>query len=190
MKDKRDLIIDAAAEILIHENYQTMKTANLANIAGVAEGTLYRYFKNKKEIFISVLEHLGNEMLVNFFIDVNDENELIKNIETIRKNIKRILSENKFKSIIYGKAFSEIDNEEVKVIMRDIMENGIARIKDMFISATKKGEVVLTEEELHIISLSFWGIAEFYIKRSIAGIEVKDNEIESVINFLYKAIKK
>ena len=190
MKDKRELIIDAASEILINENYQTMKTANLANIAGVAEGTLYRYFKNKKEIFISVLEHLGKEMLVHFFLDVNDDNELIKNIEIIRKNIKKILSENKFKSIIYGKAFSEIDNEEVKVIMRNIMDNGISRIKQMFLAARDKGDVVLTEEELYIISLSFWGVAEFYIKRSIAGFEVKDNEVESVINFLYKAIKK
>ena len=89
MKDKRELIIEAAAEVLVKENYQTMKTAKLADMAGVAEGTLYRYFKNKQEIFISVIDHSGREMLNNFFINVSKENTLIENIECIRINIKK-----------------------------------------------------------------------------------------------------
>lgn len=190
MKDKRELIIEAAAEILINENYQTMKTATLANSAGVAEGTLYRYFKNKKEIFVSVLDYLGNAMIESFFVNINREFPLKGNIEIIRNNIKNISRENKFKVIIYGKAFSEIDNDDVKIIMRDIMERGLDEIKKVFSWAIEKDEINLSEEELNIIAISFWGIAEFYIKRSIAGFEIKDNEIENVINFLYKAIKK
>lgn len=190
MKDKRELIIEAAAEMLIKENYQTMKTANLANSAGVAEGTLYRYFKNKKEIFISVVDHLGNEMIKSFFVNIKKESPIKENIETIRTNIKNISRENRFKVIIYGKAFSEIDNDEVKIIMRRIMENGLEEIKKVFIWAKDKEEIEITDEELNIIAITFWGIAEFYIKRSIADFEIKDNEIEGVINFLYKAIKK
>ena len=189
MKDKRELIIEAAAEVLVKENYQTMKTAKLADMAGIAEGTLYRYFKNKQEIFISVIDQLGKEMLNNFFINVSKKNTLIENIECIRINIKNILSDNKFKTIIYGKAFSEIDNEEVKLIMRDIMENGMEKIKTIFIWAKEKEEIIISEEEINVMSISFWGIGEFYIKRSIAGVNIAEGEIENVINFLYRALK-
>lgn len=189
MKDKREIIIEAASELLINENYQTMKTANLANLAGVAEGTLYRYFKNKKEIFISVVEYLVEKVLKHFFADVNTGNELINNIEIIRGNIRFIVNENKFKSIVYGKVFSEIDDEEIKKIMKNMMDQGIFKIKEMFDGAKNRGEINLTNDELEIISLTFWGIADFYIRRSIAGCIIKENEIENAINFLYKAIK-
>lgn len=189
MKDKREIIIEAASELLINENYQTMKTANLANLAGVAEGTLYRYFKNKKEIFISVVEYLTEKVLKHFFMDVDKNEVLINNIEIIRRNIRFIVNENKFKSIVYGKVFSEIDDEKIKEIMKNMMDHGISNIKDMFAGAKARGEINLTEDELEIISLTFWGIADFYIRRSIAGSVIKENEIENAINFLYKAIK-
>lgn len=190
MKDKKDIIIEAAAELLIKENYQTMKTADLANIAGVAEGTLYRYFKNKREIFTTVIGYLGNNLIENFFIGIDEKNSLMDNIRIVRLNLKKISKENRHKTIIYGKAFSEIDNEEVKDILRETIDRGIKIIKEMFLWAKEKGELDNSLEELEIVAISFWGIAEFYMKRSIVGFEVKDSEIESIIGILFKVLKK
>ena len=55
-EDKYELIINSAIELLQTENYQNMKTATIAKGAGIAEGTIYRYFKNKKEIFEEVID--------------------------------------------------------------------------------------------------------------------------------------
>lgn len=188
MGDKRNAIIKAAIELLVKENYQTMKTASLASLAGVAEGTLYRYFKNKKEIYTTVLTYLGDEMIENFFVGISKENSLKKNIEIQGINFAKVEKENRQKVIVYAKAFSEIDDEEIKEILKTVMDNGINKVKEMFYWAIETKEIEFDEKELNILAAVFWGVAEFYIKRSMAGFVIKENEIINGTNFLYKLI--
>jgi TetR/AcrR family fatty acid metabolism transcriptional regulator len=64
--DKRDKIIEAAIEVLSKGNYETMKTASVAAKAGIAEGTIYRYFENKRDLFIEVIREIGKRLEVYF----------------------------------------------------------------------------------------------------------------------------
>ncbi len=51
MQDKRKDIVDAAVRTVAEQGLQRTTTAAIAAAAGVGEGTLYRYFKNKDELF-------------------------------------------------------------------------------------------------------------------------------------------
>ncbi len=52
----RDRILESALR-LFHENgYRGATTAEIARSAGIAEGTIYRYFKDKKELFLACVE--------------------------------------------------------------------------------------------------------------------------------------
>ena len=44
---KRELILDAAIEVLAERGFAHTKIRNIAEAAGVADGTIYLYFKNK-----------------------------------------------------------------------------------------------------------------------------------------------
>lgn len=45
--DKRDRILQATLELIAENGFHGSPTANIAKMAGVAEGTIYRYFENK-----------------------------------------------------------------------------------------------------------------------------------------------
>ncbi|WP_243291274.1 TetR/AcrR family transcriptional regulator [Bacillus sp. FJAT-47783] len=59
MKDKRPKykkIIDAAVVIIAENGYHAAQVSKIAKQAGVADGTIYLYFKNKEDILISLFK--------------------------------------------------------------------------------------------------------------------------------------
>src|SRR5690349_24851015 len=54
--DKREAISRAAIRVFAHNGYFNSKVADIAREAGVADGTVYRYFKSKEEILHSIFD--------------------------------------------------------------------------------------------------------------------------------------
>ena len=50
MDNKRQLIFDATEKIISTKGLQGLSMQQIANEAGVAAGTIYRYFKDKDEL--------------------------------------------------------------------------------------------------------------------------------------------
>ncbi|MEW8977859.1 MAG: TetR/AcrR family transcriptional regulator [Symbiobacterium sp.] len=63
MEATRRRILDAALDLISERGYNGATTAEIARRAGVAEGTIYRYFKDKKELFIACVEPVVHEAL-------------------------------------------------------------------------------------------------------------------------------
>src|SRR5204863_624067 len=54
--DKRAAILRAAIRVFAHNGYFNSKVADIAREAGVADGTVYLYFKSKEEILHSIFD--------------------------------------------------------------------------------------------------------------------------------------
>ena len=54
--DKRALITDAAVEVFAEKGFHQARVSDIARRAGVADGTIYLYFKNKEDMLLSVFE--------------------------------------------------------------------------------------------------------------------------------------
>ena len=59
-------ILEAAAEVFARRGYTAATLADLAEAAGFAAPSLYRYFGSKEEIFQSLVEMLGAEVKATF----------------------------------------------------------------------------------------------------------------------------
>lgn len=55
-KPKYKQIIEAAVEVIAENGYYNSQVSKIAKKAGVADGTIYLYFKNKEDILVSVFE--------------------------------------------------------------------------------------------------------------------------------------
>ena len=53
-KEKYHAILDAALRVIAEHGYHNSQVARIAREAGVADGTIYLYFKNKEDILISL----------------------------------------------------------------------------------------------------------------------------------------
>jgi TetR/AcrR family transcriptional regulator, fatty acid metabolism regulator protein len=61
--DKREAILRAATRVFARNGYFNSKVADIASAAGVADGTVYLYFKSKEEILHSIFDRTMEETI-------------------------------------------------------------------------------------------------------------------------------
>ncbi len=57
--ESRRRILEAAREVFFRDGFMGANLDEMAEKAGVAKGTLYRYFESKAELYVAVLAHNG-----------------------------------------------------------------------------------------------------------------------------------
>lgn len=62
-KPKYRQIIEAAVQVIAENGYHSSQVSKIAKQAGVADGTIYLYFKNKEDILISVFKEKMGEFI-------------------------------------------------------------------------------------------------------------------------------
>lgn len=63
---KKECILNAAIKLFAKNGVYATSTLSLAHAAGVAEGTIFRHFSNKEEIFFKILSSLYEKMAKEF----------------------------------------------------------------------------------------------------------------------------
>ncbi|MEK4521487.1 TetR/AcrR family transcriptional regulator [Psychrobacillus sp. FSL W7-1457] len=105
-KPKYKQIIDAAIIVIAENGYHQSQVSKIAKQAGVADGTIYLYFKNKEDILISVFEEK-----MEVFAD-NLKEILKEDISASEKLYKMI--ENHFKVLASNKHLATVTQLELR----------------------------------------------------------------------------
>ena len=92
-------ILDAATKIFAEKGYEGGRTSDIAKEANISEGTIFRYFKTKKDLLVGLLMPL----IIKFFRPL-----MFKSMEKIMDNEK---------------------NESINVVLKNIMMDRMTLIK-------------------------------------------------------------
>jgi TetR/AcrR family fatty acid metabolism transcriptional regulator len=61
--DKRERILDAAVRVFAKKGFHATRVSEVAKAAGVADGTIYLYFRSKEELLVSLFEDRVERLL-------------------------------------------------------------------------------------------------------------------------------
>lgn len=61
--DKRERIVEAAIEVFAEKGFAAARISDIAKGAGVADGTIYLYFRNKEDLLLTIFEEKMEEIL-------------------------------------------------------------------------------------------------------------------------------
>ena len=61
--DKRERILRAAIRVFARKGFYSTRVSEIAKAAGVADGTIYLYFKNKDDVLISIFQDRISKLL-------------------------------------------------------------------------------------------------------------------------------
>lgn len=81
--DKREAILRAATKVFANKGYFNSKVADIAKEAGIADGTVYLYFKSKEEILHSIFNRAMDEF-------ISEGKEEIAKLEKAEDRLRRI----------------------------------------------------------------------------------------------------
>ncbi|MFL8937647.1 TetR/AcrR family transcriptional regulator [Rossellomorea oryzaecorticis] len=70
--EKQQKIVEAAIEMFAEKGYASTSTSQIAKKAGVAEGTIFRHYKTKKDLLLSIVSPTMAKLIAPFVIrDIN-----------------------------------------------------------------------------------------------------------------------
>ena len=195
MDNTKDFIIDEAFKLFLNHSYEAVSISDISNAIGLTKGALYHHFKNKEELFKSVVDKY-------LFIP-----EAIVNVETIslleyiqqtsseaEKIIKQMFSFTMvFTPINYMSMFADAFRHYpgYAELKGDFISHEIEKTKFVLENAIKSGEI---RDDINpsLIATNF-----FSINMGLAGNLVRNNSIDDAIaslkeqtNEFYKLLKK
>ncbi len=83
---KRDRILRAAVRIFSQKGYFNSKISEIARLAGVADGTIYLYFKNKDDLLISLFEEKMGEVVSDVRMRVAEGGDALSRLQIFIRN--------------------------------------------------------------------------------------------------------
>lgn len=81
--EKYDLILNAALKVIAENGFHGAQVSKIAKEAGVADGTIYLYFKNKEDILISLFQQRLGALVDQFHASIQATDSAAAALRTV-----------------------------------------------------------------------------------------------------------
>ncbi len=92
---KRERILDAAIKVFAAEGFYNAKVSQIAQQAGVADGTIYLYFKSKDDLLINLFEDRMERVNANLREAIDTESTAVARLKRIVKLHLELVEQNR-----------------------------------------------------------------------------------------------
>lgn len=91
-EEKRNRIIDVCIEEFAEHGYKKGSTNEITKKAGISKGILFHYFKNKKNLYLYIVDHVMNNFSKTLFNQIENMNSddifnVIKNVTLMKMKV-------------------------------------------------------------------------------------------------------
>ena len=200
LPEKEQKILEAAIDVFSERGFSGSTTSEIAKRAGVAEGTIFRYFKTKKDILrgvlIQMLNLAGEPIIVEGVrkILLNTENKDLREVlkafvkdrlevlESVFPMIKIIITEALYHDDIREAFFQNIISkifEIFTIFHRQMVERGLIREN---VKALTMGRSIIGNIVLFVVYKQFFA-------DKLNGQDM-DQELDAVIDIIMYGISK
>jgi len=135
MQDRYDAILDAAKGAFADKGFEGTSIADIARTAGISDGLVYRYFRNKRELLYEVLRKFYERILLDLESQVFKHDPFSARLETlIRRHLevfvsdtdlcRLFISEVRTASDYEGSSIQELNRLYTSVLIR-IVKNAV-----------------------------------------------------------------
>ncbi|PKN62019.1 MAG: TetR/AcrR family transcriptional regulator [Deltaproteobacteria bacterium HGW-Deltaproteobacteria-15] len=160
---RRESIIQAAIEVFSKKDFKSASISEIAEKAGVADGTIYQYFRNKEDLFFS--------------IPIEKTNEFRSQLELHLEGISGAL--NKIRKFVwyflyffktnpgYGRILMlemRVSRSFVKTETYGFLKQSVGQVLDVIIEGQKEG-VIRRDTDIYILRHLVLGTLEHMVSR-------------------------
>lgn len=99
--DKRQRILQAAVKVFARKGYFAAKVAEIARKAGVADGTIYLYFRNKEDILVSLFDEVMAEHIEQGKLELLGARSPAERLRVIAERHLSLLGRNRDLAVVF-----------------------------------------------------------------------------------------
>ena len=138
-KPKYKQIIDAAVIAIAENGYHQAQVSKIAKQAGVADGTIYLYFKNKEDILISVFQEKMGVFVDNLQDIIKNGSSSSEKLEQMIENHFKVLSEDRHLATVTQLELRQ-SNKETRLKINSILKEYLKLLDEILIEGMLSGE--------------------------------------------------
>ncbi|MGE4518181.1 MAG: TetR/AcrR family transcriptional regulator [Desulfobacteraceae bacterium] len=181
-------ILDSAIKVFAESGVENSTVSKIAARAGVADGTIYLYFKNKNDILIKFAADRGEKIFLKFEEAVKKgKNSREKLFNLIFSHIE-IFSQNREIAVVYQSELCKIHGCQPKI--RELSMRYRQTIRDILVAGQKEG-TVSGEADIdfvkNVVSGSINEVINTFIVKENKEIDVLKIS-EKLIDFIFSGL--
>lgn len=138
-KPKYMQIIDAAVVVIAENGYHQAQVSKIAKQAGVADGTIYLYFKNKEDILISLFQEKMGYFVENIEQKIAGKTTAIEKLYMLVETHFKMLSEDRHLAIVTQLELRQ-SNKELRHKINEVLKGYLMLIDRIISEGIENGE--------------------------------------------------
>lgn len=182
---RRGQILAAAAEVFSETGYHGARVEDIAVRAGIGKGTVYEYFKSKKELYEETIFHVLETCL----------SEALEGVEAIQDPIDKLRSIIDLQATLMARKgnIATLFMKNSGDIHRDMIDRLIefrGRVMDFIAGIIEQGiqKGVFRPVDPHLAGILFMGVLHEADTIHRSGPRISDQAIETVLDYMVKGI--
>lgn len=195
MTEKRRRILEAAVELFAEKGFDGVSTSEIAQQAGVAEGTIFRHFKTKKDLLYALVAPLlikfASPLIMKDVKKITERNDFPVEtvIETLYRNRLELIEENwpRMKILIQE---AQYHPEMMEAIAENLARQGRTIIETFIESRVEKGDLRPLPGKAVFRAIVSTMMGYLFFRRMFPDMLDENEEIPLMVDILLNGIKK
>ncbi|MEN9787259.1 MAG: hypothetical protein RLZZ299_2523 [Pseudomonadota bacterium] len=152
---KRGLILEAAIDVFAEKGFHKARIADIARKAGVADGTIYLYFRNKDDVLLCIFEEKMAELIAGVHVALAGIDDPLEQI--------RAFARYHFRQVEEHRALAEVLQVELRLSNKFLKEYRPAKLWEylgIFGTLVRSGQergVIRPEVDPFVLMWAFFG---------------------------------
>jgi AcrR family transcriptional regulator len=196
LTEKQKRIIQAAIETFAEKGFSASSTNEIAKKAGVAEGTIFRHYKTKKDLLIAIVTPVMSRLIAPFVI--KDLNKVLDQKYDSFEDFLRAMILNRKKFVEKNSAILKILIQEIPfhpelktIFQKYVAREPLQKVFNIITHFQEQGEIIQGSPAT-IMRLGASAAMGYVIARNLFNNESWDDEkeMEETIQFILRGLKR
>jgi AcrR family transcriptional regulator len=154
---RRDQLVQAALRVFARAGYRSTGTLEIAREAGVGEPTIYRYFADKKDLYLEVLKRSANLILAGWSQVAAEESNPVRAMAAIGAWYHQSVGQEPDPLWVRARAIAESQDEDIRAVVREAYLQCFLFVRSLLLSARDQG-LIDSEADIDAIAWLFMGV--------------------------------
>jgi AcrR family transcriptional regulator len=139
-EEKRERILQAAISEFSSRGYESANTNTIAQAAGISVGSLYKYFENKEDLFLTTVNYGAAVLKATLDEIIQGEEDILLKVEKVLRTIQKHSRESAGLIRLYNEMSTYSDSALVRQAVESIETQTARLYKELVVKAQEEHE--------------------------------------------------
>ena len=195
-EERKKKIVNSAMKIFSKKGFQGTKTKEIAKAAGVSEAMIFKYFKNKNDIYNSIIRTINSNMK-DHAKEIIDMQSQVSNFPTVLKELILHVIDHNEKDPVVIRLMLYSSLEEHKLV-HDFAETHLSGERETFAKAIEKGIKTGQYRKVNpklVVQIFQYMMGGYCIEQFVSGLNKnepfnKKEVAETIVDIFLNGLKK